>query len=75
VDLEDRLLEPGGVGGVLGRGVGIRGVVPPEGFASWEEWFGRLGVPEDEWDDGASLDDPDGVGPRISFMKVPDPRS
>jgi hypothetical protein len=48
---------------------------PPEGFASWEEWLGRLGVPEDEWDDGASLDDPDGVGPRISFMKVPDPRS
>ena len=29
-------------------------------------------MPEDEWDDGAALTDPDGVGPRISFLKVPE---
>src|SRR6266567_2416503 len=45
---------------------------PPAGFDTWEEWFVRFGVPEDEWDDGAGLADPDGVRPRISFLKVPE---
>lgn len=47
---------------------------PPAGFGSWQEWFTRLGVPEDEWDDGAAFADPDGVRPRISFLKVPEPK-
>jgi hypothetical protein len=45
---------------------------PPEGFDSWEDWLRHFGVPEDEWDDGASLMDPDGVLPRLSFLKVPE---
>jgi hypothetical protein len=45
---------------------------PPEGFGSWQEWLAHVGVPEDEWDDGASLEDPDGVRPSISFLKVPE---
>ncbi len=48
---------------------------PPEGFGTWEEWFTRMGVPEEEWDDGASLSDPEGVRPRISFLKVPEPKT
>jgi len=48
---------------------------PPEGFGTWEEWFTRMGVPEDERDDGASLSDPEGAGPRISFLKVPEPKT
>ncbi|MFF1836163.1 VOC family protein [Streptomyces sp. NPDC058231] len=48
---------------------------PPAGFGSWEEWFARHGVPEEEWDDGAYLCDPDGVGPALSFLKVPEPKS
>ncbi len=45
---------------------------PPEGFDTWEQWLTRFKVPEDEWDDGAALVDPDDVGPRISFLKVPE---
>lgn len=45
---------------------------PPEGFATWEDWFRHQGVPENEWDDGAYLADPDGVGPRMSFLRVPE---
>ena len=26
---------------------------PPEGFASWAEWFTHVGVPREEWDGGA----------------------
>jgi hypothetical protein len=45
---------------------------PPEGFASWEEWHVHHDVPREEWDDGAYLRDPSGVGPTISLMKVPE---
>src|SRR3954454_2533925 len=46
----------------------------PAGFGSWEEWLSHHGVPEDEWDEGAYLSDPDGVGPNISFLRVPEPK-
>jgi glyoxalase superfamily protein len=45
---------------------------PPEGFDTWEQWLTRFEVPEEEWDDGAALTDPDGAGPNISFLKVPE---
>jgi hypothetical protein len=47
---------------------------PPAGFGSWEEWFAHHGIPEEEWDDGAYLCDPDGAGPTLSFLKVPEPK-
>lgn len=47
---------------------------PPEGFADWEAWLTHYEVPEEEWDDGAYLSDPDGVGPTLSFLKVPEPK-
>ncbi|MCX5312482.1 VOC family protein [Streptomyces sp. NBC_00154] len=47
---------------------------PPPDFGSWEEWFAHHGIPEEEWDDGAYLSDPDGVGPTLSFLKVPEPK-
>ncbi|MFI5631351.1 VOC family protein [Streptomyces sp. NPDC051664] len=47
---------------------------PPAGFGSWEEWFAHHGIPEEEWDDGAYLCDPDGVAPTLSFLKVPEPK-
>lgn len=31
-------------------------------------------VPEDEWDDGAFIEDPEGVRPGVSFLKVPEPK-
>ena len=46
----------------------------PEGFASWPEWFAHFGVPEEEWNDGAYIEDPGGVRPGISFLKVPEPK-
>ncbi len=47
---------------------------PPAGFDTWEDWFRHHDVPEEEWEDGAYLHDPDGVGPRLSFLKVPEPK-
>jgi hypothetical protein len=48
---------------------------PPNGFATWEDWFRQQGVPESEWDDGAYLVDPDGMRPRLSFMRVPESKA
>jgi glyoxalase superfamily protein len=45
---------------------------PPAGFDSWAAWFAAHGVPEEEWDDGAYLADPDGELPTISFLRVPE---
>jgi hypothetical protein len=45
---------------------------PPAGYGRWEEWFAEMGVPEEEWGEGAALSDPDGVGPSISFLQVPE---
>ncbi|GAA4486960.1 VOC family protein [Actinoallomurus oryzae] len=45
---------------------------PPAGFGSWGEWFTHYDVPEQEWDQGAYLSDPDEVGPSLSFLQVPE---
>lgn len=47
---------------------------PPEGWESWADWGRHFEVPEDEMDDGASLVHPDGVGPKVGFLKVPEPK-
>jgi hypothetical protein len=48
---------------------------PPTGWDTWESWLVDLEVPREEWDDGASLVDPAGIGPDISFLKVPEPKT
>ncbi|MFD3945472.1 VOC family protein [Streptomyces sp. NPDC058579] len=53
---------------------------PPEGYASWRAYWEALGVPEEELTEGAgdlpeSIVDPKGVGPRVWFQKVPEPKA
>jgi len=52
---------------------------PPAGFDSWYGFMSSIGVPEEELAGGHTDDelcesvvDPDGVGPRIWFQKVPE---
>ncbi len=45
---------------------------PPSGFESWEQWFEHCEVPEQEWNDGAAIQDPSGVLPQVGFLKVPE---
>jgi len=45
---------------------------PPEGWASWGDFLRDQGVPEAEWGDGAVIQPVKGVGPTISFLKVPE---
>ncbi len=48
---------------------------PPEGFDTWEAWLNHFDVPAEEWADGTSLEDPQGVLPSIGFLKVPEPKT
>ncbi|MFC4784227.1 VOC family protein [Nocardioides sp. MAHUQ-72] len=49
---------------------------PPEGHATWNDWYRSVGVPEDELDptgDGSDrICDPKGEGPTIWFQVVPE---
>jgi len=47
---------------------------PPKGFATWDAFLKSIGVPEEEWNDGSSVVDPDGKGPRIYFQKMDTPK-
>jgi hypothetical protein len=48
---------------------------PPEGFDSWEAWAVANDLPRERWDDYGSRVDPDGVGPRLFFQRVPEPKT
>ncbi|HEY7173300.1 MAG TPA: VOC family protein [Micromonosporaceae bacterium] len=45
---------------------------PTAGFETWQAWLTHFNIPEEEWDDGAYIEDPDGARPGISFLKVPE---
>jgi hypothetical protein len=45
---------------------------PPEGWQTWDAFFGDHDVPPEEWDDGAAICDPDAGRPAISFLRVPE---
>jgi hypothetical protein len=45
---------------------------PPAGFASWPDFLKAQRIPESEWNSASAIVDPDGVGPRIYFQRVPE---
>jgi hypothetical protein len=48
----------------------------PAGFATWNDIYRELGVPEEELVDGADrISDPEGCGPSIWFHVVPDTKA
>ncbi len=47
----------------------------PEGkdvLEVWHEFLQEQGVPESQWDSRSAAEDPDGVGPRLFFQRVPE---
>lgn len=49
---------------------------PPAPFTTREEWHASFDLPaDDSVDDGAWLCDPDGIGPPLSILKVPEPKT
>ncbi|MBB1255807.1 VOC family protein [Streptomyces alkaliterrae] len=52
---------------------------PPDGFPDWRSYYRRIGVPDEELPEEAdvtdSVVDPAGVGPRLWFQQVPEPKA
>src|SRR2546421_2406198 len=45
---------------------------PPAGFASWPDFLKAQGIPERDWTSASAVVDPDGIGPRVFFQRVPE---
>ena len=45
---------------------------PPRGFESWEAFADANNIPVEDRDGFAAIVDPDGRGPRVLFLKVPE---
>jgi catechol 2,3-dioxygenase-like lactoylglutathione lyase family enzyme len=53
--------------------LGYRLEEPPDGFATWQDYWVSRGLPPEEVEDGYdSIVDPEGVRPRIWFQPVPE---
>jgi catechol 2,3-dioxygenase-like lactoylglutathione lyase family enzyme len=58
------------------QALGYRLEEPPDGFATWEQYWVSRGLPAEEAEGGYdAIVDPDGVRPRIWFQPVPEPKT
>jgi diadenosine tetraphosphatase ApaH/serine/threonine PP2A family protein phosphatase len=49
---------------------------PPDGFATWDDYWRDIGVPEDDLGIGEDrIIDPDRRGPGVWFQRVPEPKA
>lgn len=44
-------------------------------YTLWDAFLERVGVPADQCNSKAAVEDPDGIGPRIFFQQVPEPKT
>ncbi|WP_028474676.1 VOC family protein [Nocardioides alkalitolerans] len=64
--------DPGALSAFWAEAVGYEVDAPPEGFDSWEAALDAWGVPPEQRNDASACSDPDGVGPRFFFQRVPE---
>ena len=48
---------------------------PPPGFESWDDALDAMGIDRSDPDRAFAVVDPEGVGPRLFFQRVPEPKS
>jgi hypothetical protein len=48
---------------------------PPAPFETRAEWLAQFDLPADDTADGAWLCDPDGAGPRLTILRVPESKT
>ncbi len=62
--------DPAALGEFWKVALGYRDDDPPPGFANWDEALAE--IPEEHRNDAYAVIDPDGVGPRVFILKVPE---
>jgi hypothetical protein len=48
---------------------------PPAGYLSWEDFLRASDIPLPPSGSIAAIVDPDGIGPRVLFLRVPEPKT
>ncbi len=48
---------------------------PPEGFDTWDAFADAQGIPEEKRGDISAVVDPNGEGPRLLFLRVPESKT
>lgn len=64
--------DPGALAAFWAQALGYRLQEPPPGFDSWEQALEAFDVPPERRNDASAVVDPDGVGPRVFFQRVPE---
>jgi catechol 2,3-dioxygenase-like lactoylglutathione lyase family enzyme len=64
--------DPAGLSAFWAETLGYRLQEPPKGFESWEQALEAMGVPPERRNDASAVIDPDGLGPRLFFQRVPE---
>ncbi|SEM64509.1 VOC family protein [Streptacidiphilus jiangxiensis] len=64
--------DPAALAAFWAEALGYRLQDPPPGFSTWDEALDAMGVPPGRRNDASALIDPDGVGPRVFFQRVPE---
>jgi hypothetical protein len=64
--------DPNALAGFWNEALGYEYDAPPPGFATWDEALDHFDVPADERNNASASVDPEGVGPRLWFAKVPE---
>jgi hypothetical protein len=64
--------DPAALAGFWAEALGYVLAPPPSEFETWDAALDAWGVPPEERNSRSALIDPDGVGPRIFFQRVPE---
>lgn len=64
--------DPEALGAFWADALGYVADEPPGGFATWDALLDHYGVPADQRNTAFAVHDPDGVGPRVFFQRVPE---
>lgn len=68
-------VDPGALAEFWAEALGYVLQPPPPGHESWEDFLRAHEIPESEWNSISAVVDPDGVGPRLFFQRVPEPKT
>ncbi|MFC3381695.1 VOC family protein [Couchioplanes caeruleus subsp. azureus] len=74
VDLTFDCVRAGSLAEFWKLALGYEDEPPPAPFATRAQWVASFGEPAEDEGDGAWLHDPSGVGPRLVFLEVPEPK-
>ena len=67
--------DPAGLSAFWATALSYENDPPPPGYQSWPDCLKDKEIPEERWNDAGAISDPTGVGPRVFFQRVSEPKS